>query len=122
MDINIEPEPGCEAAQHARQMATESGPLQVHAHCNGEFVRGGDGKVELAASGYFDDRFWERRIAYPAYVEALVKSGYEGYINWEFCHPAKAGGEFAGIEYVHEQTAMALEYLQRLRTDAMAAK
>lgn len=118
MDINIEPEPVCEMADHARKMALESGDLQVHAHCNGEFARGADGKVELVASGHFDKRFWERRIAYPAYVDALVKAGYDGYVNWEFCHPAKVDGEFAGIDYVHEQTVMALEYLQRLRAEA----
>jgi sugar phosphate isomerase/epimerase len=120
MDINIEPDPGGETAEHAQQMAEESGDLQVHAHCNGEFARGADAAVELVASGYFDQRFWERRIAYPAYVEALVKAGYDGYINWEFCHPAKAGGQFAGIDYVHDQTAMALEYLQGLRAQAIA--
>ena len=94
--------------------------LQVHSHCNGEFARGADGTVELVASGYFDQRFWERRIAYPAYVKALVKAGYDGYINWEFCHPAKTVGQFAGIDYVHDQTAMAIEYLQGLRAEAMA--
>ena len=52
------------------------------------------------------------------YVDALVKAGYEGYINWEFCHPAKKDGRFAGIEYVHDQTRMALEYLQGLRAAA----
>ena len=119
MDINIEPDPACETAEHARKMARDSGDLQVHCHCNGEFARAADGTVELVASGYFDKRFWERRVAYPAYVEALVKSGYTGYINWEFCHPAKANGEFAGIDYVHEQTAMAHEYLNRLRAGAL---
>lgn len=118
MDINIEPDPVCETAAHAQKMAQESGPLQVHTHCNGEFVRSLDGTVELAASGYFDERFWERRIAYPAYVSALIKSGFTGYINWEFCHPAKKNGQFAGIDYVHDQTRMAVEYLKRLRADA----
>ena len=118
MDINIEPDPGCETAAHAQKMARAAGALQIHAHCNGEFARNTDGKVELVASGYFDDRFWERRIAYPAYVNALIKAGYKGYINWEFCHPAKKEGQFAGIDYVHEQTHMALEYLKGLREAA----
>ena len=120
MDINIEPEPVCEIAEHAQKMALESGDLQVHAHCNGEFARGPDGKVELVASGYFDKRFWERRIAYPEYVDALVKLGYDGYINWEYCHPAKENGEFASIDYVHVQTEMAREYLNGLRDNAVA--
>lgn len=118
MDINIEPDPACETAEHARKMALECGDLQVHAHCNGEFTRTPEGKVELAASGYFDARFWERRIAYPEYVRALMENGYTGYINWEFCHPAIKDGAFAGIDYVHDQTEMALEYLRGLRAAA----
>jgi sugar phosphate isomerase/epimerase len=120
MDINIEPDPMCETAEHAQQMARESGNLQIHAHCNGEFARNAKGEVELVASGYFDDRFWERRIAYPEYVKALVDAGYDGYINWEFCHPAKQGDGFADIHYVHEQTEMACEYLKRIRAEAVA--
>jgi len=120
MDINIEPDPMCETTEHAQKMAQECGALQVHAHCNGEFKRNADGKVELAASGYFDDRFWERRIAYPAYVSALINAGYRGYINWEFCHPAMENGRFADIDYVHNQTHMAFEYLKELRDQATA--
>jgi sugar phosphate isomerase/epimerase len=120
MDINIEPDPVCETAEHARKMARDSGDLQVHAHCNGEFARNAEGEVELVASGYFDARFWERRIAYREYVKALMDSGYDGYINWEFCHPGKKDGQFVGIDYVHDQTQMAVEYLKRLRDEAMA--
>lgn len=116
MDINIEPE--AESAEHARQMAEESGALQVHSHFNAEFARAADGSVELIAGGYFDDRFWQRRVAYPAYVAALVASGYQGYIDWEFCHPAIENGQFAGIEYVHNQTALAIEYMKGLRVAA----
>ncbi len=76
---------------------------------------------ELVAGGYFDAGFWGRRVAYPAYVRALVVSGYEGYINWEFCHPAREHGEPAGIDYVHRQTELAVEYLKSLRSTALAA-
>lgn len=116
MDINIEPE--AESDTHARQMAQESGVLQVHSHFNAEFSRAEDGSVELVGGGYFDDRFWQRRVAYPAYVEALVEAGYQGYINWEFCHPAVENGRFAGIEYVHNQTTLAIEYMKGLRVAA----
>ena len=33
-------------------------------------------------------------------------------MNWEYCHPAKTNGADAGIDYVHEQTRMALEYMK----------
>jgi sugar phosphate isomerase/epimerase len=116
MDINIEPE--SDSPEHAREMAAASGALQVHSHMNGEFARGRDGRAELAAGGYFDKHFWGRQVAYPAYVDALVSAGYKGYVNWEFCHPALENGRPAGIEYIHNQTRMAREYLSALRAAA----
>ena len=83
---------------------------------NGEFARGPDGTVELVAGGYFDKEFWGRRVAYPAYIDALGAAGYKGYANWEFCHPGLKDGEPVGIEYVHQQTEMAVEYLSALRS------
>ena len=71
-------------------------PLQVHSHMNGEFARRRDGNVELVAGGYFDKHFWGRQVAYPAYVDALVSTGYQGYVDWEFCHPAMESGKPAG--------------------------
>ena len=116
MDINIEPQ--ADSPEHAREMAEASGALQVHSHMNGEFARRPDGGVELVAGGYFDKHFWGRKVAYPAYVDALVASGYEGYMDWEFCHPTRGKGQPVGIEYVHNQTQMAFEYLSALRASA----
>jgi sugar phosphate isomerase/epimerase len=116
MDINLEPE--ADSPAHAREMAAASRGVQVHSHMNGEFARRPDGGVELAAAGYFDQHFWGRQVAYPAYVDALVESGYRGYVDWEFCHPAIEKGIPAGIEYIHNQTRMAFEYLSALRAAA----
>ena len=87
---------------------------------NGEFIRDPQGRVVLAGAGYFDRHFWGRQVAYPAYFEALAASGFEGFIDWEFCHPALENGQHAGIEYVHNQTRMALEYMKQLRAEAEA--
>ena len=116
MDINIEPE--ADSPEHAREMARASGALQIHSHMNGEFARRPDGMVDLVGAGYFDEHFWGRHVAYPAYVDALVSSGYRGYMNWEFCHPGLENGKPVGIEYVHNQTQMAFEYLSALRAAA----
>jgi sugar phosphate isomerase/epimerase len=118
MDINIEDEPESEA--RAREMVAESGNLLVHSHVNGEFVRDASGRVVLAGAGYFDHGFWGRKVAYPAYFEALLAAGYTGFVNWEFCHPAMENGKPAGIEYVDNQTRLALEYMKTLRADAQA--
>jgi sugar phosphate isomerase/epimerase len=101
-------------------MVKASGKLLVHSHVNGEFVRDPRGRVVLAGAGRFDRQFWGRKVVYPAYFEALAASGYEGFVNWEFCHPALENGQHAGIEYVHNQTRMALEYMKQLRALAEA--
>jgi sugar phosphate isomerase/epimerase len=116
MDINIEPE--AESPQHAHEMVKGSGALQVHSHMNGEFARLSDGSVELVAGGYFDEHFWGREVAYPAYVDALVASGYQGYMDWEFCHPGLENRKPVGINYVHKQTELAFEYISALRASA----
>jgi sugar phosphate isomerase/epimerase len=116
MDINIEPE--ADSADHAREMAEASRAVQIHSHMNGEFARRPDGTVELAGGGYFDAHFWGRQVAYPAYVDALVSSGYRGYMDWEFCHPAQENGAIAGIDYIHNQTRLAFEYISALRAAA----
>jgi len=119
LDISIEPDPV--SSEHAWEMATVAGARQVHSHFNGEFVRDAHGQARLAGGGYFNDEFWGRQVAYPAYVEALIATGFSGHMNWEYCHPAQAAGEHAGIEYVHDQTRMALEYMKELRSQAQAS-
>jgi sugar phosphate isomerase/epimerase len=118
-DISIEPLPDSPA--HAWEMTRATGALEVHSHFNGEFTRDAKGVVKLAGGGYFDDGFWGRQVAYPAHVEALIATGYTGFMNWEYCHPAKQNGVIAGIDYVHDQTRMALEYMKGLRAAALAA-
>ncbi|MCL2742701.1 MAG: sugar phosphate isomerase/epimerase [Planctomycetaceae bacterium] len=118
MDMNCEPDG--ESDKRAWDMARDSGPLQVHSHLNGEFKRDADGKVVLIASGYFDKGYWGRKIAYPAYFEALTSIGYNGFYTWEYCHPAIVDGKYAGIDYVNDQTKMALEYMRELRKNALA--
>lgn len=74
----------------------------------------------LAGAGYFEDRFWGRQVADPAYFDALAAVGYEGFLDWEFCHPARENGQNAGLDYVHRQTALACEYMKKLRAEAVA--
>jgi sugar phosphate isomerase/epimerase len=116
LDISIEPDPVSPA--HAWDMARAAGTKQVHSHFNGEFIRTAGGVVRLAGGGYFNDEFWGRQVAYPAYVDALVSSGFTGHMNWEYCHPAQRDGQIAGIDYVHDQTQMSLEYMKGLREAA----
>jgi hypothetical protein len=42
-------------------------------------------------------------------------------MNWEFCRPAVRNGQPAGIDFVHEQTELALAYMRRLRAEATSS-
>lgn len=88
----------------------KAGPLLVHSHYNGEFRRDAEGRLVST----------HKRGGYESYVDALVASGYNGYMNWEFCHPAIQDGQPAGIEYVHRVTREALQYMKMLRSEAEA--
>jgi sugar phosphate isomerase/epimerase len=96
----------------ARALGRKVGGTMVHAHYFGQFKHGAASHVELD----FDPPF-----AYPAYVHGLVEAGYMGYMNWEFCRPAVRNGEPAGIEFVDEQTELALAYMKGLRAAAREA-
>jgi len=88
----------------------------VQSHFNGEFARNDAGRLELT----YDPFYQGRQVNYAAFVEALVESGFEGYMNWEFCHPTPPDeqGQRQRIDYVHRQTELALEFMQTLRADA----
>lgn len=110
MDIPIEGD-NSGSDDWARQMVKETGPLQVHSHYNGDFARNAQGQVVLMGP---------RKVAYEAYVRALVESGFKGSMNWEYCQPALEGGKPAGIEFVRNQTRLALEFMRGLRERAQA--
>jgi len=110
MDIPLEHENSA-SAEWARKVVRETGPLMVHSHYGGDLQRNADGDIELAG---------ERKVAYGPFVDALIESGYEGFMNWEFCHPAMENGERAGIDHVHKHTRMALEFMKKLRANARA--
>lgn len=92
-----------------KEAVSETGQLLVHSHYNGEFRRDAAGRLRST-----------HKVGYGPYVDALIASEYNGFMNWEFCHPAMKFGKRAGIEYVHEQTRMALEYMKQLRAEAEA--
>lgn len=91
-----------------RKAALATGDLQVHSHFGGEFERDENGDVQLKP---FD---LDRPLTnYPAFLKAMREIGYEGYFCYEFCHPAvDKNHDPAGIEFIHEQAAMALEYMR----------
>jgi len=92
------------------EMLAKAGSLQVHSHYNGEFRKDSNGRLVST-----------HETGYEAFVHALVKAGYDGFMNWEFCHPAMQFGARAGIDYVHRVTREALEYMKLLQDEAEKA-
>ncbi len=106
LDVPCEP---CQDDDYVIKSVKETGDLQVHSHFNGEWAKNSDGEVI-----YVKHRPEVVLANYPVFIKALKESGYNGYINYEFCHPALENHQPAGIEYVDRQAAYALEYMRNL--------
>ena len=87
----------------------ETGSLLVHSHFSGEWRRDSNGELI-----YIKHRPDVKLANYPVFIKALKEIGYNGYIDYEFCHPALRDHQPAGIEYVDEQAAYAVEYMRKL--------
>jgi sugar phosphate isomerase/epimerase len=97
-------------AEHARQVALDAAPLQIHTHVRGEFARRDDGRAEARA---YDQA--QPLPNYAAFVQALRDSGYDGYLCYEFAHPAlDARRQLQSVEYVDEQAQLALGFMRDL--------
>lgn len=102
--------------QAVREAVRVTGDRQVHTHFGGEFAPGADGRIRPQASRAAP------AVNYPAFVEALEESGYDGYACYEFCHPAlDERHHYQGREYVDRQAGLAAKYLQQLISDKMSA-
>lgn len=53
-------------------------------------------------------------VNYAAYLAALQRAGYEGYVVSEYCLPCVKDHRIAGLEEIDRATAMALAYMKRL--------
>jgi sugar phosphate isomerase/epimerase len=89
----------------------ETGTLQVITHCFGEWKRDAAGKVVQTDLRGTD---WPS-MNYPAFVKALKETGYDGFLNFEYCHNVlDEEHNVIGVERVDEQARLALEYLRGL--------
>lgn len=90
------------------------GDLQMISHANGEFVQEDDGKIEMIT--FFRN---EQPVLtnYPAFIKTLKEIGYDGYINYEFCHMPFQGGKVLGYDYIEKQIDLAQKYFTGLVTD-----
>ena len=92
------------------------GTLQRLSHANAEFVQRKDGSVEMVS---FDPQIQPVLTNYPAFIKALKETGYEGYINYEFCHMPFRDGKVLGYsDYIEDQIRLAQVYFRRLTETA----
>lgn len=106
LDAPCEP---CQDDDYLIEAVRETGNLQVLSHFNGEWTKDSKGEVV-----YIKHRPDAILANYPVFIKALREIGYDGYINYEFCHPALRDHQAAGIDYIDEQAAYALEYIRKL--------
>ena len=104
-DIPCEP---CQDDDYVIKSVKATRALQIHSHFGGEWTKNSDGEVILK------HRLNVKPTNYPVFIKALKESGYNGYINYEFCHPALENHQPAGIEYIDKQAEYALEYMKNL--------
>jgi len=96
-------------AAYARQAARDVGDLQVLSHFGGEYERDADGRAVLDKG----------KPNLPAFVRAMREMGYEGYFNYELCHPLPVvDGETVGIEFADKNAQLAAEYAQAIIAEA----
>ena len=102
-----------------RQAARETGGLQVLSHFGGEYERTADGSVvPFKHGGPFSPDH-----NYLAFARAMNEIGYDGFISYELCHPVWMRGSRrrADLGFVHEQAALALEYMRGVLETARKA-
>jgi len=102
--------------EHVAKSVRDVGDLQMLSHANGEFKENADGSVDLISSGRHVQPVLTN---YPMFIKTLKEVGYEGYINFEFCHMPFQGGKVLGYDdYIEDQLRLAQIYLQDLVDNA----
>ena len=89
------------------------GKKQMISHANGE-LKEEDGDVIMFP-------YQAHNPIYPnyrAFIHALKEVGYQGYINYEFCHMPFYDGKVLGFDYVDRQVELAQRYLRKLIAEA----
>ena len=88
------------------------GNLQVHSHFGGEYYRDENNVIkpkllDSYAGGIMPD--------YAHYIGLMNEIGFNGYFTFELCHPLwNKDHTVAGVEFVHEQVALAKEYMANI--------
>lgn len=105
--------PHTQSDEYLTRAVRDVGALQMISHANGE-LKEENGEVIM----FPYERHNPVYPNYRAFIRALKEVGYQGYINYEFCHMPFYDGKVLGFEYVDKQVEMAQRYFRRLITEA----
>jgi sugar phosphate isomerase/epimerase len=115
-------------AAFLRQAVEDAGPLQVQTHYFGEFERPAAGDpIRLvdkrgAWRGPFERHGYVEENFYRPFVEALLATGYRGFIGYELCSPLPVvEGRTVGLDYVDGCVELALEFMRETIAEARRA-
>ena len=98
--------------EYMAQAVKDVGDLQLLSHANGEFKENKDGSIEMIS---FDTNVQPVLTNYPVFVKESLNQGYEGYLNYEFCHLPFQGGKVLGYNnYIEDQIRLAQVYFRNL--------
>ena len=98
--------------EYITQAVKDVGRKQMISHANAEFVEKPGGAIEMIS---FDPHEQPVLTNYPAFIRALKAEGYEGYINFEFCHMPFHNGKVLGYnDYIEDQIRLAQKYFRGL--------
>jgi sugar phosphate isomerase/epimerase len=105
-----------QADAYVAQAVRDVGNLQTLSHANAEFVENADGSVSMVT---FDRNIQPVLTNYPVFIRTLKEIGYEGYINYEFCHMPFRNGQVLGYnDYIEDQIRLAQIYFRDLIDNA----
>lgn len=111
-------------ADYLRRAVHDVGVLQVQSHFGGEYERAANGEIlrpmvradfgkPYERPGYWGENF------YLPFIQALLETGYNGYIGYELCHTLPVvNGRTVEIDYVDANTKLALEFIRATIAEA----
>jgi sugar phosphate isomerase/epimerase len=112
-------------AEYLGNAVKETGPLQVHSHFGGDFDREVPGKpIRIKAchgqwGGPYIYNGYATTDIYTPFVQAMLETGYQGYIGYELCHPLPmVNGKTVGIDYVDNSARLGAEYIKSVIVEA----